>query len=80
MDRRQTILLQLVSHDGHEGLLPGGVVGPVAHDLQAVGQVAVGVGEVGLQLQGRAVGLDRLGDVARVLWRKKYFNPVWRML
>ena len=32
-----------------------------------MGQVAVGVGEVGLELERGAVALDGLGDVARVL-------------
>lgn len=64
---RQPVLLQLLGHDAHQLLHARLVVGPVAHDLQAVRQVAVGVGEVGLQLERRAVRLDGLGDVARVL-------------
>ena len=35
--------------------------------LQAMSEVAVGVGEVGLQLEGGSVGLDGLGDVSGVL-------------
>ena len=35
--------------------------------LQAMREVAIGVREVGLQLEGGSVGLDGLGDVARVL-------------
>ncbi len=57
----------LICHDGDERLLPGCVVRPIADDLEAVGQVAVGVGEVGLELERGAVALDGLGDVARVL-------------
>ena len=44
--------------DSHELLHPAVVVGPVTDDLQTVGQVAVRVGEVGLQFQRRAVGLE----------------------
>ena len=47
--------------------LPGVVICPVADDLQAVGQVAVRVGEVGLQLQGCSVALDGFRDVPAVL-------------
>ena len=32
-----------------------------------MGEVTVGVGEVGLQLEGGSVGLDGLGDVSGVL-------------
>ena len=67
VNRRQPILVQLIGHDGHQGLLSGHVVRPVADDLQTVGQVAVRVREVGLQFQSRAIGLDGLGDVAGVL-------------
>ena len=35
--------------------------------LQAMREVAVGVREVGLQLEGGSVGLDGLGDASRVL-------------
>lgn len=43
------------------------IVRPIADDLQAVRQVAVGVREVRLELQGGPVRLDRLRDVAGVL-------------
>ena len=35
--------------------------------LKAMREVAIGVREVGLQLEGGSVGLDGLGDVAGVL-------------
>ena len=47
--------------------LPRIIVSPVANNLQTVGEVAVGVGEVGLQLERRPVALDGLGYVAAVL-------------
>ena len=64
---RQPVPLQLVGHDRDELLHARLVVGPVADDLLAVGQVAVGVREVRLQAQRGPVRLDRLRDVAGVL-------------
>merc|ERR1719495_3046815 len=67
MDRGQPVPLQLVGDDVDQGLEAGVVVCPVANNLLAVGQVAVGIGKVGLQLESRPVGLYGFGDVARVL-------------
>ena len=67
MNAGQPILLQLIRHNVDNLLHAAAVVRPVADDLQAVGQVAVGVREVRLELEGGAVALDGLGYVAAVL-------------
>ena len=67
MDRRETVLCQLLGDDlndtGHTGL----VVRPVADDLETVGEVTEGVREIGFQLERHAVRGDGLGDVPGVL-------------
>ena len=67
MDAGQPVLLQLIRHNVHNLLHPPVVVRPVADDLEAVGQVAVRVGKVGLQLECGPIALDGLGNVAAVL-------------
>ena len=69
MDRWQPVLLELLRHDAHQLLHAGLVIRPVAHDLEAVGEIAVSVGEIWFQLQGSTVRLDGVGDVTRVLKR-----------
>jgi hypothetical protein len=65
--RRQPVLLDLLGHDSNKFLHADVVVAPVAHDLQAVCQIAVGIWEIWLQLQRRLVRVDRFGDAARIL-------------
>jgi hypothetical protein len=67
MNAGQPILLQLIRHNVHNLLHAAAVVCPVADDLKAVGQVAVGVREVGLELERGAIALYGLGYVAAVL-------------
>lgn len=65
--RGQAVLLKLLGHDADQFLHAGLIVSPVAHNLQAVSQVAVRIREVRLQFQGSAVRLDSFWDVSRVL-------------
>lgn len=81
MHRGQSLLAQLIVHDGHQPLhpaMPGSVyqrddrlpvviVRPVTDNLEAVCQIAEGIGEVGLQFQGRRIGADRVGNIPRIL-------------
>lgn len=71
MNARQTVLLELLGNDGHQLLHSRVVVGPIADNLQAMRQIAIGIGKIGLELQCRSVGLNGLGDVARVLVNRR---------
>ena len=67
MDRWQPIAFQLLADDVNEALHTRVVVGPIANDLQTVGQVAVRVRKVGFQFQRRAIRLDGFRDIAGIL-------------
>ena len=67
MHARQPILLQLFSHDSHQGFHPGVVVRPIADDLQTMSQITECVGEIGLQFQGCAIALNGFRNVSGIL-------------
>ena len=60
----KSVFIELLGDDGHEFLHPSLVIGPVANDLQTMGEVAISIWEIWLQLEGCPVGLNGLGDVA----------------
>lgn len=66
MDRRQSLLGQLILNDQHQLFHSVVVVAPIADDLQTMGQVAKCVREVTLQLQSGAVTVNSLWNVAGV--------------
>lgn len=57
VDGGQAVSLQLLSNNGHQLLHTGIIVSPVTHNLEAMGQVAVCIREVRLELEGSPVTL-----------------------
>merc|ERR1719397_1964637 len=65
------VLLQLIRNNVHNLLHPSAVICPVTDNLQTMGEVAICIWEVWLQLKGSSVALDCLGDVAGVLVHRR---------
>lgn len=63
----QSIPFQLFTDDMNNLFHARIIICPVANDLQTVRKVAVGVRKIRLQFQGRAIALNRFGNVSAVL-------------
>ena len=66
MNGGDVVLSQLVVRDLNQRFHPVLVIGPIADELHAMRQIAVGVGEIGFELQRLGVVSDGFVDVARV--------------
>lgn len=64
MHRWQPVFLQLIGDYADQSLHSGGIVCPIADDLQAMSQIAESIGEIGFQFQSGAVTLDGLRYVS----------------
>ena len=63
----QSLLVQLIPHNGHHPSHPQAVVRPITDHLHAVGQVTERVVEVRFELEGHLVGLHCLRDLSGIL-------------